>query len=58
MITSNESWFYLEHQHASQWSVSRNEVPQRVDPAIGIAKFMLTAIWGVNGFHVRDLMQI
>jgi hypothetical protein len=35
---------------------SRDEVPQRVDPAIGTATFMLTAIWGVNGFHLLDLM--
>jgi hypothetical protein len=26
------------------------------DPAIGTIKFMLTAIWGVNGFHLLDLM--
>jgi hypothetical protein len=56
IITSDESWFYLEYHHASQWSVSRDEVPQRVGPAFGTAKFMLTAIWSVNGFHLRDLM--
>jgi hypothetical protein len=56
VITGDESWFCLEYQQASQWSVSRNEVPQRVDPAIGTTKFMLTTIWGVNGFHSLDLM--
>jgi histone-lysine N-methyltransferase SETMAR len=56
IITSDESWFYLEYQHFSQWSASRDEVPQRVDPAIGIAKFMLTAALGVTGFHLLDLM--
>jgi hypothetical protein len=51
-----ESRFCPEYQHASQWSVSRDDVPQRVDPDIGTAKFMFTAIWGVNGFHLPDLM--
>jgi hypothetical protein len=56
IITGDESWFYLEYQHALQWSVARDEVFQRADPAIGTAKFMLTVIWGVNSFHLLDLM--
>jgi hypothetical protein len=28
-----------------------------VDPAIGTATFMFTVIWGVNGFHLLDLMS-
>jgi hypothetical protein len=56
IITGDESWFYFEYQHASQWSISRDEVFQRVDPAIGTTKFMPAAIWGVNGFHLLDLM--
>jgi hypothetical protein len=51
----NASWFYLEYHHRSQWSASLDEVPQRVDPAIGTAKLMFTTIWGVNGFHLLDL---
>jgi hypothetical protein len=56
IVTGDESLFDPEYQQASQWSVSRDEVPQRVDPAIGTAKFMLTVTWGVNGFHLLDLM--
>jgi hypothetical protein len=56
LITGDESWFYLQSQHASQRSVSRDEVPQGADPDIGTAKFILTAIWGVNGFHLLDSM--
>jgi hypothetical protein len=56
IIRGDESWFDLEYQHASQWPVSRDEVPQGVDPAIGTAKFMATAIYGVTGFHLPDLM--
>jgi hypothetical protein len=55
IITGDWSWFHLEYQHPSQWSVSRDEVPQRVDPAIGTAKFRLTVIWGVRSFHLLDL---
>jgi hypothetical protein len=56
IITGDENWFYLEYQHASQWSISGSEAAQRVDPAIGTAKFMITAIYGVNGFHLLDLL--
>jgi hypothetical protein len=56
IITGDESWFYLEYQQPSQWSVSRDEVSQRVDPAISTAEFMLTAIWGIDCFHLLDLM--
>jgi hypothetical protein len=56
VVTGNESTFYLEYQHASQWSVSRHKVPQRTDPVIGTAKFMFMAIWGVNNFHLLDLI--
>jgi hypothetical protein len=44
IITGNESWFYLEYQHASKWSVSRDEVPRRADSVVGTAKFMLMVI--------------
>jgi hypothetical protein len=37
IIRGDESWFDLEYQHASQRSVSRDEVPQGVDPTIGTA---------------------
>jgi hypothetical protein len=32
------------------------DVPQRVGQQIGMRKFMLTVIWGVDGFHAVDLM--
>jgi hypothetical protein len=46
----------LKEGKGSQWSVHRDEGSQKVDPAIGTAKFMLTALWDVNGFHLLDLM--
>jgi hypothetical protein len=56
IIAGDESWFDLEYWHAPQWSVSRDEVPQRLDPAIGTVKFMLTPIRGINSAHLRDLI--
>jgi hypothetical protein len=56
MLTGNQGRFYVEYQHALQWSVPRDEVPQMVNPAIGTAKFMSMAIWGINSFHLLDLM--
>jgi hypothetical protein len=56
IISGDEGWFHIEYQHAPQWSVSRGEVPQRMDMAIGTTLFMRTAIWGVSGFHLLDLM--
>jgi prophage DNA circulation protein len=56
IITGDESWLSLECQHASQWSGFRDEVHQMVDLATDTAEFMCTAIWGVNGLHLRDLM--
>jgi hypothetical protein len=56
ITTGDESWFYLEYQRASQWSVSRDEMFQRLDPAIGTAKFMLMVIWSVNRLRLLDLM--
>jgi hypothetical protein len=55
-ISGDESWFYLEYQHASQRSASRDEVPQNVDRVIGTGIFVLSAIWGVNGFHLLVLI--
>jgi hypothetical protein len=56
IITGKESWFYLDYRHAPPSSVPSYEVPQRIDPGIGTAKFMLTVIWGINRFHPLDLM--
>jgi histone-lysine N-methyltransferase SETMAR len=33
-------------------------VPQTVDPAIGTAKFMLRALWGVNSFCLLDSIPL
>jgi histone-lysine N-methyltransferase SETMAR len=56
IVTGDESWFTLELQQSAKWSTSREDMPQRVRQQIGTRKFMLTVIWGVDGFHVVDLM--
>jgi hypothetical protein len=55
-VTGDESWFTFELQQSAKWRTSREDVPQRVRQQIGTRKFMLTLIWGVEGFHVVDLM--
>jgi histone-lysine N-methyltransferase SETMAR len=57
ILTGDESWFTLEYQHFAKLSVSREDGPSRVRYDIGTEKFMLTVIWGVDGFHFVDLMN-
>jgi hypothetical protein len=44
IVTGDESWFYLDYHHDRQWSVSRDELTQKVKPGIS-TKSMLTVIW-------------
>jgi histone-lysine N-methyltransferase SETMAR len=57
IVTGDESWFTLELQQSAKWSTSREDVRQRARQQIGTTKSMLTVIWGVDGFHVVDLMS-
>jgi hypothetical protein len=45
----------MKYHHSTKWSVSRDDVHQKVKQQIGTQKFMLTVIWGIDGFHVVDL---
>jgi hypothetical protein len=54
IITGDGSWSYLEYQHVSQWQASRDEMFQRVDPAIGTAKFTLRS---ERFLHVHHRLQ-
>jgi hypothetical protein len=55
-VTGDESLFIWKFRHSPKWSVSRDNVPQKMKQQTGAQKFMLTAIWGIDGFHVVDLM--
>jgi hypothetical protein len=39
-----------------QNDASRDGLPTRVNQTIGRGKVMLTVIWGIDGFHVVDMM--
>jgi hypothetical protein len=56
ILISDESRFMLEYQHAVKWSLSREDVSERMRQQIGTRKFRLTVIWGVDDFHIVDLM--
>jgi hypothetical protein len=56
ILTDDERWFMLECHHPVKWSLSREDVSERVRQHIG-TKIMLTVIWGVDGFHVVELMN-
>jgi hypothetical protein len=55
-VTDDESWFALQFQHSAKWTVSRNDVPQKVRQLIGTSKLMLRVMSAVDGFHIVNLM--
>jgi hypothetical protein len=38
ILTRDESWFMVEYQHAVKWSLSREDVSERVRQQIGTKK--------------------
>jgi hypothetical protein len=46
ILAGDEIWFMLEYQHAMKWSLSREEISERVREQIGTKQFMFTVIWG------------
>jgi hypothetical protein len=45
ILTGDESWFTLNYQHAVKWSLSCEDLSEKVRRQIG-TKNMLTVIWG------------
>jgi hypothetical protein len=43
ILTGNESWFMLEYQHAVEWSLSREDISERVRQQISTKTYV---IWG------------
>ena len=56
IITSDESWFYYENYHDAMWARSADEVKPRPKRTIGARKCMLTVFWGLQGFHLVDIL--
>jgi hypothetical protein len=55
-VTGDESWFTVEFHHSTKWSAWRDGVDQKVKQSIWTQTFMLTVIWGIDGFEVVGLM--
>jgi hypothetical protein len=51
VITGDESSFFLSDPHNSAWATSRDELPERVSPKIGIEKGVISVFWSANGSH-------
>jgi hypothetical protein len=56
LVTEDESWFYLDYYPATQWSVCGDNVEPTAKWTIAVLNFMMTVIFGIDGFHVVDVM--
>jgi hypothetical protein len=45
ILTGDESWFMLEYQHAVKWSLSREDVSERVRQQIGTKQLCSLLFW-------------
>jgi hypothetical protein len=45
ILTGDESWFMLKYQHAVKWSLSREDISERVRQQIGI-KSLYSLLFG------------
>ena len=55
-MTGDESWFYLNTYHETQW-LPRSEKPsKRTKSIIGSKKYMLTIFWNPLGFHLVKIL--
>jgi hypothetical protein len=46
----------LKFHHSTKWSVSRDDVHQKVKQQMTTQKFVVTVIWGIDGCHIVDLI--
>jgi hypothetical protein len=56
LMTGDESWFYFDYYPATQWSVCADNVEPKAKRTIAARKFIVTVIFGIDGFHVVDVM--
>jgi hypothetical protein len=52
LVTGDQSWLTFQFQRSAKWTVSLDNVAQKVRQLIGTSKFMLTVMWGVTAFKV------
>jgi hypothetical protein len=56
LVTRDESWFMLEYQDSTKWSLAGDEVPARVNQIIGTIEAIFTMICEIDLFHVVDMI--
>lgn len=57
VITSDESWFFYENQHDSQWCSSKNDVIAHVKNSNFSKKTMIIIFWNFQGFFYVDFLK-
>lgn len=56
IVTGDQSWFKLKYGQKGAWLLPEDERPEMDGSKISYESVMVTIIWGVNGFHIIDMM--
>lgn len=56
LITGDQSWFFLTYEPRNKWSLSAEEVPNRVSKAIHTQKVMITIMFTKHELLLVDLL--
>lgn len=56
IVTGDQSWFKLQYGQNGAWLLPDDDSPEMDGSKISIEKVMVTIIWGINGFHIIDMM--
>lgn len=57
IVTGDESWFYLDYSPRTLWTISNENIPERVEKTIGAKKYMITVMWSKSRFYVIELLD-
>ena len=55
-MTGDESWFYLNTDHETQWLPLSEKPSKKTKKNIGSKKYMLTIFWNPLGFHLVKIL--
>ena len=55
-MTGDESWFYLNTDHETQWVPHSEKPSKRPKKMIGTKKYMLIIFWNPLGFHLVKIL--
>lgn len=56
LITGDQSWFFLSYEPKTKWSLSIEDVPQRVQKKIQTIKFMVTVMFSKNHLFLVNVL--